>query len=150
MKQAGTTRTNIFEGQRRSLKLPSSTQRSEVQILPPQLESSRSGHRKVAFFVGLAGMSVIDNFQTSNRFLPECSQNAHRFPRMPRSSASSAFHAFGLDGLSGMRDGRNREGFSAERIVAGVFEYWRGLDTDRCPWRIPTHAALGVWYSPRE
>jgi hypothetical protein len=34
------------------------TQRSEVQILPPQSENTKSGHRKVAFFVGLARMSV--------------------------------------------------------------------------------------------
>jgi hypothetical protein len=67
------------------------TQRSEVQILPPQLKNAKSGHRKVAFFVALAEMSDVQTVQSQNRFPFECSQNAHRFPRMPRSNASAAF-----------------------------------------------------------
>jgi D-alanyl-D-alanine carboxypeptidase len=43
--------------------------------------------------------------------------------------SASAFHAFGLDGLSVCAMGAIERGFSAERIVAGVFDYWSGLDT---------------------
>jgi hypothetical protein len=45
--------------------------------------------------------------------------------------SASAFHAFGLDGLSVCAMGAIERGFSAERIVAGVFDYWSGLDTDK-------------------
>jgi D-alanyl-D-alanine carboxypeptidase len=65
--------------------------------------------------------------------------------------SASAFHAFGLGGLSLCAMGAIESGFSAERVVAGVFDYWSGLDTvpsssnrsgDGCQTsRIPRHIA---------
>src|SRR5881397_589387 len=46
--------------------------------------------------------------------------------------SASAFHAFAFDGLSVCSMGAIERGFSPERIVAGVFDYWNGLfETDR-------------------
>jgi D-alanyl-D-alanine carboxypeptidase len=45
--------------------------------------------------------------------------------------SASAFHSFGLDGLSVCAMGAIEKGFSAERIVADVFDYWSGHDSDR-------------------
>ena len=45
--------------------------------------------------------------------------------------SASAFHAFGLRGLSVSAMGAIERGLSAERLVAGVFDYWSELDTDQ-------------------
>jgi D-alanyl-D-alanine carboxypeptidase len=45
--------------------------------------------------------------------------------------SASAFHAFGLNGLSVCAMGAIESGFSAERVVAGVFDYWSRLASDR-------------------
>jgi D-alanyl-D-alanine carboxypeptidase len=45
--------------------------------------------------------------------------------------SASAFHALGLGGLSVCAMGAIERGFSAERIVAGVFDSWSELESDR-------------------
>lgn len=46
-------------------------------------------------------------------------------------NSASAFHAFGLGGLSVSAMGAIEKASAAERVVAGVFDYWSGLETDR-------------------
>jgi D-alanyl-D-alanine carboxypeptidase len=45
--------------------------------------------------------------------------------------SASAFHAFGLNGLSVCAMGAIERGFSAERNVAGVFDYWGSVEKRR-------------------
>ncbi len=44
--------------------------------------------------------------------------------------SASVFYSFGLDGLSVCAMGAIERGFSAERVVAGVFDYWSSTPID--------------------